>query len=301
VPGQSKGKHYAEYVADKTGGGSWKSKLKAAIDITIAGAADYDDFLRRMELQGYEIKTGKYVSFKAPGQERFTRAKTLGADYTEDAIKGRIFGEYTRAPRPDRNKTPITLIQQIENIAAEGQRTGSPYWMKLNNLKEAAKTVNFLQENDLLFAPDFEDKLTEVSAAFDEAEAALKAAEGRLKDMGVLVKHATSYQQTKPIADGLRTAKDKGAYRRAHESELIIHEAAARAIRKTIPPGSKLPSLAELRTEYKSLTERKDALRSKYGKLKKQAHEFGIIKRNMDAILGQTDDKRKAKMRQTQR
>ena len=298
VPGQeSKGKHYAEYIADKSGGGSWKSKLKAAIDTTIAGANDYDDFLRRMEAQGYKMKPGKYVSFRAPGQERFTRAKTLGADYTEDAISGRIVGTYTRTPRPDRNKSPIAVIQQIENIVTEGQRTRNSQWMVIANLKEAAKTMNWLTENDLQDTDKFEAKLAEVNAAFDETEAALKAAEGKLKDMGVLIKHAANYQQTKPIADGLKTAQDKDAYRRAHESELIIHEAAARAIRKTVLPGSKLPSLAELKAEYKSLTGRKDALRSEYGKLKNQAHEFGIIKRNADTILAHAVDRSKAKSR----
>ena len=37
--------------------------------------------------QGYEIKPGKFISFRAPGQERFTRCKTLGEAYTEEAIK----------------------------------------------------------------------------------------------------------------------------------------------------------------------------------------------------------------------
>jgi hypothetical protein len=254
-----------------------------------------------MREQGYEIKTGKYVSFKAPGQERFTRAKTLGADYTEESIVKRIAGEYTRSPRPDRNKTPITLIQQIERVVAEGQRTGSPYWTKIANLKEAAKTVNWLTENKLKYTPDFETKFAETNATFAETEVALKAAEGKLKDMGVLVKHIANYQQTKPTADGLKAAKDKDAYRHAHESELIIHKAAARAIKKMLPLGSKLPSFAEMKAEYKSLTERKDALRYEYGKLKKQAHEYGIIKRNMDTILGETDVRDKAKKQGIQR
>jgi hypothetical protein len=54
-PGQNRGKHYAEYAADKTGG-SWKSKLKIAIDTTIVQSKDFADFLRRMEAAGYEVK-----------------------------------------------------------------------------------------------------------------------------------------------------------------------------------------------------------------------------------------------------
>ena len=85
-PGQSKGKSYAEWDAQRKGT-SWKAKLKAAIDAAIPQAKDYDDFLRPMQAQGYEIKPDKFISFRAPGQERFTRCKTLGEAYTEEAIK----------------------------------------------------------------------------------------------------------------------------------------------------------------------------------------------------------------------
>lgn len=85
MPGQDRGKSYAEWDAHRKGT-SWKAKLKAAIDAAIPQAKDFDDFLRLLQEQGYEAKRGKYVSFRAPGQERFTRCKTLGEAYTEEAI-----------------------------------------------------------------------------------------------------------------------------------------------------------------------------------------------------------------------
>ena len=77
MPGQDRGKSYAEWDAHRKGT-SWKAKLKAAIDAAIPQAKDFDDFLRLLQEQSYEVKRGKYVSFRAPGQERFTRCKTLG-------------------------------------------------------------------------------------------------------------------------------------------------------------------------------------------------------------------------------
>lgn len=38
----------------------------------------------------YEIKYGKYIAFKHKDKERFTRAETIGEDYTEDRLKERI-------------------------------------------------------------------------------------------------------------------------------------------------------------------------------------------------------------------
>jgi len=93
-PGQDKGKSYAEYAADRDGGGSWKSKLKNTIDTLIPQSSDFEDFLKRLEASGHEIKRGKYISVRALGQERFTRTKSLGVDYTEDAIAKRISGDY---------------------------------------------------------------------------------------------------------------------------------------------------------------------------------------------------------------
>ena len=315
-PGQDKGKHYAEYAADRDGGGSWKSKLKATIDNIIPQSANFEDFLKRLEATGHEIKRGKYISVRAPGQERFTRTKTLGADYTEENIIKRIAGEYTLAA-PDEKvvdftfdepettganveiaaidtpDTPVyvrpapgvNLIVDIENCVKAQQSAGFARWQKIQNLKEAAKTLNFLTENNLLHYTSLEAKTAEVAAAFDTAADTLKIAEKRLKDMAGLIKHITNYQQTKPVYDGLKTAPNQDAYRRENASAVILHEAAARALRKYAGDGGKLPNPATLQTEYARLTENKERLRSEYGKLKQQTREYGIVKKNVDSIL----------------
>ena len=113
-PGKDKGKSYAEWDAQRKGK-SWKAKLKIAIDAAIPQAKDFDDFLRLMQAQGYEIKPGKFVSFRAPGQERFTRCKTLGENYTEEAITRRIKGlAVDRGPKRNTTKE-ITLRIDLEN------------------------------------------------------------------------------------------------------------------------------------------------------------------------------------------
>ena len=138
-PGQSKGKSYAEWDAQRKGT-SWKAKLKAAIDAAIPQAKDFDDFLRLMQAQGYEIKPGKFISFRAPGQERFTRCKTLGEAYTEEAIKERIKGRViTRVPK---ERKGISLRIDLENNIKAQQSAGYEKWVTLHNLKQAAKTLN---------------------------------------------------------------------------------------------------------------------------------------------------------------
>ena len=56
----------------------------------IGSVNSLNDLLQSLEERGYEIKRGKYIDIKAPGQQRFVRTKTLGEEYTEDSLNARI-------------------------------------------------------------------------------------------------------------------------------------------------------------------------------------------------------------------
>ena len=279
-PSRDKGKSYAEWDAGRKGK-SWKAKLKAAIDAVIPQAKDFDDFLRLMAAQGYEIKPGKFISFRAPGQERFTCCKTLGEAYTEEAIKERIKGRViTRVPK---ERKGISLRIDLENNIKAQQSAGYEKWVTLHNLKQAAKTLNFLTEHGIDTYPDLESRVAEITAASDEAAAALKAMEHRLADMAVLIKNLTTYKQLQPVVLEYRKAKDKAAFQREHESQLILYEAAAKALKEQ--GVKKLPDLAALKAEYRELDKQKARLYEQYGEVKRELKEYGIIKQNVDGIL----------------
>ena len=295
---KEQGRSYSEYAADKAGG-SWKGKLKIVIDTTIPLSSDFEDFLRRMEAAGYEVKRrGETISFRAPGQEKFTRLRgnTLGEDYTAQRITERIQGKKRAVSAPKRDSKTVSLVIDIENSIKAQQSRGYEQWAKIHNLKQAAKTVNFLTENNILQYADLRAKVEEVAAASEQAGAALKGVEKRLSDMALLIKNITTYQQTKPAYDGYRAAKDKAQYRAANESALILHEAATKALKAVQAEGGKLPNSAGLQKEYARLQAEKEKLSSEYGKLKKQVKEYGIIKANVDSILRQSEaDKAKGR------
>ena len=287
-PGKDKGKSYAEWDAQRKGK-SWKAKLKIAIDAAIPQAKDFDDFLRLMQAQGYEIKQGKFVSFRAPGQERFTRCKTLGEDYTEEAITRRIKGlAVDRGPKRKATKE-ITLRIDLENSIKAQKSAGYAKWAKVHNLKQAARTLNFLTEHGIDDYAALESKVAEISAANDEAVAALKTVERRLGEMAVLIKHISTYKQLRPVALELRQAKNKAAFRQEHESQLILYEAAARALKEA--GMKKLPNLYALKAEYKKLDGEREGLSEQYNEVKKELKEYGIIKQNVDSILRVTPGK----------
>ena len=279
-----KGKSYAEYLAEKTGT-SWKGKLKIAVDALIPQVFSFEELLSRLQAAGYEIKPGKYVSCRAPGQERFTRLKTLGADYTEEAVRERIEGRHTRTAKAPKAERGVSLLIDIENSIKAAQSRGYEQWAKIHNLKQAAKTLNFLTEHQISRYEDLTAKITEIQTESDKAGDALKEVEKRLADMAVLIKNVSTFQKTKPAYDTYRKARNKERYRAAHEGTVILHEAAAKALKAA--GISKLPNLAALQAEYEKLQEQKEALRADYGKLKKQVREYDVIKQNIDSILRQ--------------
>ena len=283
VPGKgSKGKSYAEYQAEKTGT-SWKGKLKIAVDALIPQVSSFEELLTRLQAAGYEIKPGKYVSCRAPGQERFTRLKTLGADYTEEAIRERIAGRRAKAAKAPREQRDVSLLIDIENSIKAAQSKGYEQWAKIHNLKQAAKTMNFLTEHKIEQYADLVSRIEEMSAESGQAADALKDAEKRLADMAVLIKNVSTYQKTKPVYDAYRKARNREKYRAGQEQAIILHEAAVRSLKAA--GIAKLPNLAALQSEYEALQAQKEALYADYGKLKKKVREYDIIKQNIDSIL----------------
>ena len=244
---------------------------------------DFDELLRRLQEMGYEIKQGKYISFRAAGQERFTRTKTLGAAYTEEAIKERIKGVYVAKTKTLREDKKIRLVVDLENSIKAQQSAGYERWAKIHNLKQAAKSMNFLTENKIEYYSDLESKIADIMTAHDAAAKAVKEVEQRMSDLSLLIKHTTTYRQLKPIYDEYRKSPDKEKYLRGHESEIILFEAAARALKEM--QIKKLPDLAALRKEYSSLNDRKSKLYEDYRQAKKQMQEYGIVKKNVDSIL----------------
>ena len=298
-PSQNKGMSYKEYTEAKRGT-SWKQKLKQTIDRLVITAKDYDDFLRLMQEAGYEIKTGKYISFRAEGQERFTRSKTIGENYTEERIKERIAG---RTPRKSQRQTTpkgISLIGDIQERIRLIDSKGYEHKAKLTILKEAARTLNYLTENNLLQYADLEKKVEDVHSSYDRTGKELKAVEARLREVQPLIKNISNYQRLKPVYDAFQKAKDKPSFKTKHEAELVIFEA-TRSTLLAMQGDEKLPSLKTLQAEQQRLLEEQQRLYDERAKLKKEEKKIETIKSNVDTFLAPSADHDRDHLRSTQR
>ena len=245
-----------------------------------------------MQREGYEVKRGKYISARAPDQERFTRLKTLGADYTEEAVTSRIAG----GPRPSRQSQQpggkVSLLIDIQNNIKAQQSAGYQRWATIENLKRAAATMNFLTEHGIGSYEELEERCNAVAAASIRTRESLRDTEQRIADLALLGKQIDTYRKLKPVYDRYKTSKDKEKFLRGFESEVILFEAAAREIKKAGLP--KLPSAEKLKAELDGLTARKTALQAELRKVQREEREYDISQEIVNTLLRTTSTQEKS-------
>ena len=282
IPGQDKGKSYIEHQAAQNGT-SYKAKLKAAIDRLIPVSSSLEDLLARLQQEGYEIKRGKYISARAPDQERFTRLKTLGVDYTEEALASRIVGGPRPSRKPRQPSGKISLLIDIQNNIKAQQSARYQRWATIENLKRAATTLNFLTEHGIGSYEELVERCDAVAASSIRTRESLRDTEQRITALTLLGKQIDTYRKLKPIYDRYRTSKDKEKFLRGFESEIILFEAAAKEIKKA--GLTKLPSTEKMKSKLDELTARKTALQTELCKIQREEKEYDTLRRNVDILL----------------
>lgn len=130
----------------------------------------------------------------------------------------------------------------LSDIRSFNFSKGYEYKAKLTILKEAARTLNYLTENNLLQYSDLEKKVEDVHGSYDRTGKELKVVEARLREVQPLIKNISNYQRLKPVYDAFQKAKDKPSFKAKHEAELVIFEA-ARSTLLAMQGDEKLPSL----------------------------------------------------------
>ena len=143
--------------------------------------------------------------------------------------------------------------------------------------------MNFLTEHGISSYGELESKLTAISARRDTAHAEIKRIENRSAELALVMKHAGTYRQLKPLYDRYRKSNDKEKFLRGHESEIILFEAAARELKRlgAVP----LPITESMKTEIAKLNAEKERLLTEYKTARTEAQKYDTVKQNVDALL----------------
>jgi len=301
---RSKGlfKHYGEWLVGKEKPLTFQERLKAVINnILQEQPKDFDAFLTAMEASGFEYKYGRggALSFRAPehGQERFTRLRssTLGDGYDLEDIRAVIERRVSYSTWQSSYVTPtlgtkpaprkFSLVIDIQEKMTQGKGAAYTRWATVHNLKQMAAALQYLQENNLLDYDDLAAKAEAAAVRMHSAGDALQQTEAAMKRNAELKSAIMDFVRTRPIFEEYKAKKYSNKYLAEHETDISVYRA-AQATMKELLQGEKLPKMADLKSEWQTLTAAKKSGYAEYRAAQKDMREAVTIKKNIDHLLG---------------
>ena len=282
MPTGEKGKSYKENM-EYHRGTSWKAKLKATIDKSIWTSISYNEFLQKMKLAGYEIRQGKNLAFRAAEQTNFTYMKSLGSYYSEENVRERLDKNRHKLKIPRNVNREVRIFIDISNYVTNGNRTGFEHWANLNNLKEAAKTFNYLSENNLLNYEDFQQHCSDISGSIVANTTKIENLEKEISVQSQLRKQCNLYRSCRKIVEAENTVSNKTRYRTKHEREYQLHDSLKKEL---LESGiKKIPSNQKLSSKIESLENERHTILTENQKLQKQEKTLSIVQQNFQMLL----------------
>ena len=268
-----------------------RGQLETLIDTALGqGCKDFDSFLSAMKAADVEVKRGKHLAFKIPNGKRFVRCDSLDADYSETAIMERISGKRIVALRAKAAaQSRPNLLIDIQAKMAEGKGNGYERWAKTFNLKEMAKTLIYLQENNLTDLGELEKACDAAAQKFHDLADQIKAAEARMKDISELQTHIGTYGKTRRVYTQYRKlmGRKRENFYEQHSSEITACQAAKRYFDSL--GLKKLPSIQSLKQEYAKLEAENKKRYPEYKQTREKMIELLTVKNNVERILGVTE------------
>ena len=284
-PKPSRG-HYGNWLGEQKQP-TFSDLLRQAIDSVLKQKPkDFEHFLTLMQSAGYEVKRGAHISFKGAGQQRFIRLRSLGEGYSESEIREVIAGKKLHLPNKTAASKPnkqVNLLVDIQAKLQAGKGIGYERWAKTFNLKQMARTLNYLSENNLLSYDALSEKATAASAKFHALSAQIKAAEKRMAEIAALRTHIINYSKTRDVYVAYRKAGYSKKFYEEHTAELLLHKAAKQAFDEL--GVKKLPTVKSLNAEYTELLSAKKKAFTEYTNALAEMREVLIVKANVETTI----------------
>ena len=284
---RSHGQAYNKWLGNKKP--CHRERICADIDLALSKHPDsLEALLKILEEYGYQIKRGKVPSILGEGQRRFIRMDSLGENYLPEAIKAVIAGHRPHVPRQKRRgiestRPTASLLVDIQAKLKEGKGAGYVRWAKSFNLKQAAQTLIYLQENKLLEYADLESRMLSVTDRYHKLAAEIKSSEARMTEVKILQQHIINYSKTRSIYMAYRKAGYSKKFRQEHESDILLHQSAKKYFDEL--GLEKLPTVKSLQSEYAELLSRKKEVYPEYRRLRAEMKELLTVKANVDQLL----------------
>ena len=262
-------------------GNSWKSRLQFDIDRMIKQSKDWDTFLKKIEDLGYEIKHGKHIAFKHSDKERFTRAKTIGEDYTEKRLKERI-SENT-SQKSFAVKKRVGNIIDIANNPKIQQSKGYEYWATKHNLKVASDTVLSMHEKGFQSLAQLDSFIKKSADKRQNLQEKIKKLEEKIETLSLSMEQVHTVNKYRQIYQEYKKNPMDKAFAGEHKAEILLYENALEALKKSY---SKMPNSKQLFEKLEDLSQKKNTLMQEYSSAKSEMKELYQIRKNYEEYMG---------------
>ncbi|KXB42040.1 relaxase/mobilization nuclease domain-containing protein [Peptoniphilus lacrimalis] len=288
--------NWYDWNEDKKGS-SYKSRLQFDIDRIIKQSINWQDFLSKMESYGYEIKFGKHIAFRSKNQQRFTRAKIIGNNYTEEQIKDRILNK----------EKEIGNIIDIKNNEKAKLNKGYEHWATKHNLKTAASTLVEIRNKGFNSMEELERGISRISIEKNELKREFDKLSLEQKRIKAVVKHIQVCINKREHYEGYRknpndkiylmmNRKDVEAYQKSYE-EIDIFLKQFPHLRHMVLGELKAKSgkilFRKLNERSKELQIKQEDIAEKHNALSVKYEELEHLKNNMNDYLGRDKTEKK--------
>mgnify|MGYP003086703733 FL=1 len=262
-------------------GNSWKSRLQFDIDRMIKQSKDWVEFIQKMTELSYEIKYGKHIAFKQKGKERFTRSRTIGADYTEDRINERILESNIKKTFPVKKR--IGSIIDIANNPKIQQSKGYEYWATKHNLQVASDTVLSMREKGFQSLAQLDNYIKKSADKRQSLQEKIKKLEEKIETLSLSMEQVHTVNKYRQIYQEYKKNPGDKDFAREHKAEILLYENALDSLKKSY---SKMPNSKQLFEKLEDLSQKKNTLFKEYSSAKSEMNELYQIRKNYEEYMG---------------
>jgi len=277
---KTNGKSWYENEQSKKGT-SWKSRLQFDIDRLIKQSKDWEEFLKKMAELGYEIKYGKHIAFKPKDTQRFTRAKAIGEDYTEERLRERIT-ENQSIKTPSVKKRIGNVINMNTNAKVKESK-GYEYWATKHNLNTMAESVVFIREHGINSVKQLDEYIKKNAEEMQALQDKIKEIDKDMQLLSDTMEQIHTVKKCRPYYKEYKANPSDKAFFEEHKAEITRYEMTLAKLKKSY---SKLPDSKDILDKLDKLQEKKNTLMQEYSSTKSTIDELYQIRKNYGIYMG---------------
>ena len=275
-----------------------REEMRATIDeIMRQKPESFDALLSVLREKGWEIKRGKRMSVRAPGQVRFKRLDSLGEEYSEKTLRAALDEklewkpkERRKGQKPKIEHTSVSLLVDVQAKLQQGKGGGYARWAKVFNAKQMAQTLTYLSEHHIQNLSELAEKTKAATLRHGELLKKMKNEEAQIREVAELKKHVLGYLRTRETYAAYKKSGYARKFLVEHEQEILIHRAAKQAFDER--ELTRLPTVQTLQTEYEALTMQRKKDYAEYRDAKNEMRELLTVRANVERILNEPMEQR---------